>query len=154
MDNLDHPTGDPAWRFRGFQTWPASIDAQRDFLTIAASLAAQSQHPCAKDLHRVALWNSQGTQAVSGFQDFGERGFGGAVQLPGESTPRAALIGTATFLTESGMSNPRNVINRRPKLGRRRRPGLLLRLGQHSQSRPPLRRINFRNAEGLSLTRG
>lgn len=106
MDNLDHPTGDPAWRFRGFQTYPASIDAQRDFLTIAASLAAQSQHPCAKDLHRVALWNSQGTQAVSGFQDFGEKGFGGAVQLPGESTPRAALIGTATFLTESGIAIP------------------------------------------------
>ncbi|MBL8023033.1 MAG: hypothetical protein JNK54_01950 [Elusimicrobia bacterium] len=106
MDNLDHPTGDPAWRFRGFQTWPASIEAQRDFLTIAASLAAQSQHPCAKDLHRVALWNSQGTQTVSGFQDFGEKGFGGAVQLPGESTPRAALIGTKDFLNESGMAIP------------------------------------------------
>ena len=106
MDNLDQPAGDPAWRFRGFQTWPASLDAQRDFLTIAASLAARSSHPCAQDVHRVALWNSQGTQLVAAFEDFGERGFGGAVKLPGDPTPRAALIGTADFLIESGQQIP------------------------------------------------
>lgn len=106
MDNLDQPAGDPAWRFRGFQTWPASIEAQRDFLTIAASLAAKTSHPCGKDLHRVALWNSQGTQDVTGFQDFGEKGFGGFVQLPGEPTPRAALIGTRNFLIESHQAIP------------------------------------------------
>lgn len=106
MDNLDQPAGDPAWRFRGFHTWPESIEAQKDFLTIAASLAARSSHPCAKDLHRVALWNSQGIQAVTGFQDFGENGFGGLVQLPGEPTPRVALIGTHNFLIESHQEIP------------------------------------------------
>ncbi len=111
MDNLDQPAGDPAWRFRGFQTSPTSIDAQRDFLTIAASLASKSSHPCAKDLHRVALWNSQGTQPVTGFQDFGEKGFGGLVQLPGETTPRAALIGTRDLMTDSGQSIPEPLIH-------------------------------------------
>jgi cation transport ATPase len=111
MDNLDQPAGDPAWRFRGFQTWPMSIEAQRDFLTIAASLAARSSHPCAKDLHRVALWNSQGTQEVTGFQDFGEKGFGGIVQLPGEPAPRTALIGTHKFLIESHQEIPETLIS-------------------------------------------
>ena len=111
MDNLDQPAGDPAWRFRGFHTSPTSIDAQRDFLTIAASLASKSSHPCAKDLHRVALWNSQGTQPVTGFQDFGEKGFGGLVQLPGETTPRVALIGTRDLMTDSGQSIPEPIIN-------------------------------------------
>lgn len=106
MDNLDQPAGDPAWRFRGFQTWPASLDAQRDFLTIAASLAALSTHPCAPDLLRVALWNSRGSQKVTGFQEAGEKGFGGLVQLPGEPAPRAALIGTAAFLAEAGLAIP------------------------------------------------
>lgn len=106
MDNPDQPAGDPAWRFRGFQTWPMSFDTQRDFLAIAASLGARSIHPCAKDLHRVALWNSQGAQEVTGFQDFGEKGFGGLVQLPGESAPRAALIGSPSFLSESNQEIP------------------------------------------------
>ncbi|MBK8576240.1 MAG: hypothetical protein IPN90_11380 [Elusimicrobia bacterium] len=106
MDNLDEPTGHPAWRFRGFQTWPVRIETQRDFLTIAASLSARSKHPCAQDLHRVALWNSQGTQEVMGFQDDGEQGFSGAVRLPGEETSRAAIIGTKQFIEESGQEIP------------------------------------------------
>lgn len=100
MNDLDHPVGDPAWRFRGFRTFPETIDNQRDFLTVAASLAERSAHPGAADLHRVALWNSQGARDVARFEEHGPDGFGGDVAL-GDG-PRAALIGTAALFAARG----------------------------------------------------
>lgn len=104
MTDLDQPVGDPAWRFRGFRTSPETIDNQRDFLTVAASLAERSAHPSAADLHRVALWNSQGARDVARFEEHGPDGFGGDVALGGG--PRAALIGTAALYGARGWAIP------------------------------------------------
>ncbi len=103
---LDKPAGDPAWRFRGFHTLPSTIEAQAAFLDVAGSLSGLSRHPGAADLHRVARWNGRGERPVIGFHDFGMKGFGGAVRLAGEETPRASLVGTAEFLKGSGLNLP------------------------------------------------
>ncbi|TXH24689.1 MAG: hypothetical protein E6Q99_06580, partial [Elusimicrobia bacterium] len=99
MADLDHPVGDPAWRFRGFRTHPETIDNQRDFLTVAASLAARSSHPGAADLHRVALWNSQGAKDAAAFAEHGEAGYDGDSSL-GAGGPTPALIDTAGLFAE------------------------------------------------------
>lgn len=105
MTNLDQPVGDPAWRFRGFRTDPETIDNQRDFLTVAASLAARSAHPGAPDLHRVALWNSRGAKDVAAFEEHGDAGFGGTLTLE-EGGPGPALVGTAALFAARGWKVP------------------------------------------------
>ena len=79
---------------------------ENDFLTAAGSLAAQSAHPAAPSINRVAGANGRPHRPVIGFQDFPERGFGGAVQLPGEEGARAVLIGNRAFMAEAGLDAP------------------------------------------------
>ncbi|MBL0059628.1 MAG: hypothetical protein IPP35_11120 [Elusimicrobia bacterium] len=102
----DRPAADSAVRFRAFQTLPSSMEAQRDFLNIIGSLGGLTAHPAGKEMNRVALWNGKGECEVFGFEECGERGFGGAVQLPGETGPRLALVGSRELLSESGMAIP------------------------------------------------
>ncbi|MGQ0645526.1 MAG: hypothetical protein ACT4O3_08550 [Elusimicrobiota bacterium] len=93
-------------RFSAFQTAPANDQMEKDFLTLAASLAALSAHPASPDVVRVAKANQCPQCPVLGFQDFPGRGFGGAVRLPGEEAPRAVLVGAREFLQESGLEMP------------------------------------------------
>ncbi len=104
--SYDRPAADSAVRFRAFQTLPSSIEAQRDFLNIIGSLGGLTTHPAGKEMNRVALWNGKGGCEVFGFEECGERGFGGAVRLPGETAPRLALVGVRDLLYESGMTIP------------------------------------------------
>lgn len=97
---------DKPWSFLAFQTAPANPQLEKDFLTMAASLAARSSHPSASELMRVARLNGCPRCDVIGFKDFPGEGFGGAVQLPGEAYPRPVLIGTRAFLAQSGLETP------------------------------------------------
>jgi cation transport ATPase len=92
--------------FVAFQTAPASEQMEKDFLTLAASLAAHSNHPSSAAITRIAKLNQCPQCPVMGFQDFPGRGFGGAVQLPGERSHRAVLIGVRSFLDECGLEIP------------------------------------------------
>jgi cation transport ATPase len=92
--------------FLAFQTAPANPQMETDFLTLAASLAVQSSHPAAGEIVRIARVNSCPQCPVIGFRDFPGDGFGGAVQLPGESAPRAVLFGTRKSLGQAGLEIP------------------------------------------------
>jgi cation transport ATPase len=94
------------WTFAALQTAPAGEKYEKDFLALAASLAAFSKHPAAADIRRVAKAAEVSDGEVTGFKDFPGRGFGGVVQLPGEPMPRAVLMGELAFLEESGLSIP------------------------------------------------
>jgi cation transport ATPase len=95
-----------SWKFEALQTLPEGEPYEKDALVLAASLAALSQHPAAEDLRRVAGRQGVAAAPVTGFKDFGERGFGGLVQLPGEAAPRAALMGDMSFLKTSDLETP------------------------------------------------
>ncbi|MBI4397064.1 MAG: hypothetical protein HY548_08220, partial [Elusimicrobia bacterium] len=94
------------WRFGALLTTPANDQVEKEFLAIAASLAAKTSHPAAREIERVARLSQLAHFPVIGFQDFQEKGFGGAVHLPGEGVPRAALIGSRAFLEECGLEVP------------------------------------------------
>ncbi len=94
------------WTFLALQTAPAGEKYEKDFLALAASLAAFSAHPAAADLRRVAKGAGVSDGPVVGFKDFPGKGFGGVVQLPGEEMPRAVLMGELDFLEECGLHIP------------------------------------------------
>lgn len=79
---------------------------ETDLLRIVRSLAEHSRHPLAQAVLRVTETNRVASCPVFGFQEFEEEGLGGAVQLPGESGPRAVLVGRRRFLEQAGMSVP------------------------------------------------
>src|SRR5688572_14900656 len=61
------PTMTQTWRFTAYQTAPASRQMEKDFLTIAGSLAIQSAHPAAPAIDRVAQTNGHTHCPVIGF---------------------------------------------------------------------------------------
>src|SRR5262245_12687934 len=93
-------------RLAAYQTAPASEQMEKDFLTIGATLAALSSHPGRDEAARVARKQGCPQCPVIGFQDFSGKGFGGAVPLPGDGAPRAAMFGTRAFLAECGLELP------------------------------------------------
>lgn len=96
-----------ARRFAAFQTAPANPQMEKQFMTIANSLAALSSHPGKDSIQRVANTDQLPHCEVLGFQDFPGKGFGGAVRLPGEDgQARASLIGTRAFMKEAGLQLP------------------------------------------------
>jgi cation transport ATPase len=99
-------TAPKSYRFDAYHVLPDSPQMQRDFLYIAASLGARSQQPFAADIVRVAQINAILPVDVQGFQEFEGRGLGGLIQLPNEQRPRAVLIGTREFVSESGLQTP------------------------------------------------
>lgn len=99
-------TPSDAWRFAAFQTAPASHELEGDFLAILGTLGSQTAHPAGPEMRRIAHTNGHPVCPTIGFQDFPGRGFGGAVQLPGEAAPRAVLVGTREFMAEAGLQMP------------------------------------------------
>ncbi len=106
MNETARPASAPAWVFAAYQTAPASEQMEKDFLTLVGSLAELSRHPAAPDLRRVARLNRLPLCPVIGFQDFPEKGFGGAVRLPGEGGSRAVVVGHRAFAAECGLDMP------------------------------------------------
>ncbi len=92
--------------FAAFQTAPASTQMESHLLLIARSLARLSRHPFAREVIKVTQANRTAECPVLGFQEFEGRGLGGAVQLPGEHSPRAVLAGARRFLEEAGLGLP------------------------------------------------
>lgn len=93
-------------KLQAYHVLPDSVQMQRDFLYVLASLAVQSRLSNLEDVLAVAKRNGIGTGEVVGFQEFEGKGFGGLVTLPGENHPRAIISGTRAFLAESGLDIP------------------------------------------------
>lgn len=96
-----------ARRLAAFQTAPANPQMEKQFMTIANSLAPGSSHPGKDSIERVANSEQLPHCEVLGFQDFPGKGFGGAVRLPGEEgRARASLFGNRAFMKEAGLQLP------------------------------------------------
>jgi cation transport ATPase len=94
------------FQLTAYHVLPDSPLMQQNFLVALASLEAQSKHPLAADVLRVAKINNVVPVSVSGFQEFPGRGLGGLLQMPHERRPRAVLLGSRAFLAESGFHIP------------------------------------------------
>jgi cation transport ATPase len=115
-------------QFDAYHVLPDSPQMQRDFLYICASLAAKSSQPFAADIVRVAKINAILPLEVQGFQEFEGRGLGGLVQLPTEHRPRAVLIGTREFVSESGLQIP-DILEVSARKWESDKPGMILLAG-------------------------
>jgi len=93
-------------KFSAFQTAPASQQMETDLLRILRSLGEFARDPLAREVIRVSEANRIEKCPVFGFQEFEGEGYGGVVQLPGESGFRAVLVGRRAFLEQANMSVP------------------------------------------------
>ena len=94
------------WRFDSFLVLPDSLQMQKDFLYVLASLHAKSTQPAAVEVVDVAKANGVLPMDVSGFQEYPGRGMGGLVTLPDEKHPRAVLLGSVDFLAQCRLQTP------------------------------------------------
>src|SRR5688572_2741024 len=92
--------------FAAYHVLPDSPLMQRNFLLALASLEAQSDHPLAHDVLRIAQLNGVTPVSVKGFQAFPSKGLGGLVFLPHEQRPRAIVVGSREFIAECGLQLP------------------------------------------------
>jgi cation transport ATPase len=93
-------------KLSAYHVLPDSPLMQQNFLLALASLEAQSNHPLAADVLRIAQLNNITPVSVSGFQEFEKRGIGGLVTMPHEQRPRAIVIGSREFIAECGLQIP------------------------------------------------
>ena len=93
-------------KLTAYHVLPDSPLMQQNFLVALASLEAQTNHPLAVDVLRIAEINGIRPVSVSGFQSFPRRGLGGLVQLPHEQWPRAIVVGSEEFIAECGLQTP------------------------------------------------
>jgi cation transport ATPase len=93
-------------RFDAYHVLPDSPQMQKDFLYVVASVMNHSSEPFAKEVVRIAKVNSILPVQVKGFQEYPGKGCGGLVTLPDEQRPRAVILGTREFLSESGLDIP------------------------------------------------
>ncbi len=89
-----------------YHVLPDSVQMQRDFLQVIASLAACSHENYADDIQRVARLNGMTILEVKGFQEYAGRGLGGLLELAGEHHPRAVIQGNRSFIQECGLNIP------------------------------------------------
>jgi cation transport ATPase len=94
------------YRFDAYHVLPDSLQMQKDFLYIAASLKAKSSEPTASEVVRIAQVNGVLPVEVTGFQEYPGRGLGGLVTLPNEQRPRAVIMGSREFMEQCGLQIP------------------------------------------------
>jgi len=93
-------------QFEAYHVLPDSPQMQRDFLYIAASLAAHSREASSGEILRIAKLNAILPVEVQGFQEFKDKGLGGLVTIPNEPRPRAVVMGTRDYIQECGLEIP------------------------------------------------
>ncbi len=93
------------YRFSAFQVAPAGELYEQEFLKVVSSIESHSSHALAKCVIYVAKKNNVPILPVIGFNEFPERGVGGAVEVS-DGVYRAAVLGTREFLSECGFAVP------------------------------------------------
>jgi cation transport ATPase len=94
------------YSFSAYHVLPDSPQMQQDFLYVIASFLCHSSETFAPEVVRIAQLNAILPVSVQGFQEYPSKGCGGLITLPNEHRPRAILMGTRAFMSESGLDIP------------------------------------------------
>jgi cation transport ATPase len=95
-----------AYRLESYQVIPSSLELEKEFLYVVASLNAKSSDPSAAEILAITQKNGILPVNVEHFDERPGRGIGGVITLPNDKNPRAVLYGTTEYLAQCHFETP------------------------------------------------